>query len=99
MAHAAPETAADGYTPAEDVGIILLEAPDACEAVQGAAELVSVQHAELGHAHWQLPVASPRVVEDQAVPCRRMRAASPHRMMAAAHVMDVNGHVAGNAIA
>ena len=51
------------------MGIILLEAPHAREAVQRTAELIAVQHAKVRKPQRQLPVATPCVVEQEAVPC------------------------------
>ena len=55
--------------PAEDVGVVLLEAPHAREAGQGAAELVAVQHAKVRVPQRQLPVRALAVPEHHAVPC------------------------------
>ncbi len=59
--------------PAEDVRVVLLEAPDAREALERAAELVAVQHAKVGHADGKLAVAAQPVPKHQAVPCARMQ--------------------------
>lgn len=52
---------------AEDVGVVLLEPPDAGEAVQGARELVAVQDAKVGKADGQLAVGAVAVGEHEAV--------------------------------
>jgi hypothetical protein len=49
----------------------LLEATDAGEARQRAAELVAVEGAEVGVAHRQLAVGPEAVLEHQAVACRK----------------------------
>ena len=42
--------------PAEDVGIILLEAADSGEAVQSSAVLIAMQHAKVRPSNGELPV-------------------------------------------
>ena len=59
----------EGAGPAEDVGVVLLEAAHAREAGQCAAELVAVQHAKVRVAQRQLPVRPLAVLEHHAVPC------------------------------
>jgi hypothetical protein len=55
--------------PAEDMCVILLEAPHARQPLESATVLVAVQHAKVGHADGQLPVAAQPVPKHQAVPC------------------------------
>ena len=52
---------------AEDVGVVLGEAPDAHEAVDDAGLLVAVHGAELEEPQRQLPVAALARLEDQVV--------------------------------
>ena len=60
--------------PAEDVGIVLLEAPHPREAGQRAAELVAMQHAKVCVSQRQLPVRALAVPKHHAVPCTNTRA-------------------------
>mmetsp|Transcript_109308 Transcript_109308/g.341988 ORF Transcript_109308/g.341988 Transcript_109308/m.341988 type:complete len:309 (-) Transcript_109308:1086-2012(-) len=53
---------------AEDVGVVLLEAPHAREPRERAAELVAVEHAEGREPQGQLAVRADLAVEDDAVP-------------------------------
>mmetsp|Transcript_8779 Transcript_8779/g.18552 ORF Transcript_8779/g.18552 Transcript_8779/m.18552 type:complete len:735 (+) Transcript_8779:385-2589(+) len=57
----------DLVLPAEDVGVVLLEAPDAREAREGAGELVAVQDAEIGVADGEVAVGADRGAEHEAV--------------------------------
>jgi len=50
---------------AEDVGVVLLEAPDAGQPRQGAGQLVAVEHAEVRHAEGQLAPGPVPVVENE----------------------------------
>ena len=43
-------------SPAEDVGIVLLESAHSGEALQSPAEFIPVQHPEIRHPDRQLPV-------------------------------------------
>jgi hypothetical protein len=56
--------------PAEDVRVVLLEAPDAREAVQGPRELVAVQHAKVGEAEGELAVGAGAVFHKDTVQVR-----------------------------
>lgn len=53
---------------AEDVGVVLLEAADAGEAGEGAAELVAVEDAEVGVADGEDVVGAGLVGVHEAVP-------------------------------
>ena len=55
--------------PAEDVGIVLLEAAHACQALQGPTVLIAVQDAKVRKAQGELPVAACAVGKHEAVPC------------------------------
>src|SRR5690606_32281746 len=69
---------------AEDVRVVLAEAPHPGQAMDDAGALVPMQPPEIGHAPRQLPVASPPLRENQAV------ARAVHRLLReevdAAHV-------------
>ncbi len=58
-----------GCPPAEDVGIVLLEAAHSGEASQRPAELVAVQHAKVCIPQWQLPVRALAVPKHHTVAC------------------------------
>ena len=57
------------HVPAENMRIVLLEAAHTGQAVQSAAELVAMQHAEVRHSDGQLPVGACAVPKHHAVPC------------------------------
>lgn len=52
---------------AEDVGIVLLEAPDPRQPRQGPRGLVAMEHPEVGQPQGQLPPGSGPVGEHEAV--------------------------------
>ena len=64
----------EGPLPAEDVGVVLLEAAHAREAGQRAAELVAVQHAKVRVPQRQLPIRALAVPKHHAVPCTDIQA-------------------------
>lgn len=52
--------------PAEDVGVVLLEAADSGQAAQRSRQLVPVEHAEVGHPEGEFPPGARPVAEHQA---------------------------------
>ena len=56
-------------SPAEDVGIVLLEAAHARQPLQGPAVLIAMQDAKVRKAQRELPVAACTIGKHEAVPC------------------------------
>mmetsp|Transcript_6588 Transcript_6588/g.15853 ORF Transcript_6588/g.15853 Transcript_6588/m.15853 type:complete len:566 (+) Transcript_6588:515-2212(+) len=71
--------------PAEDVRVVLLKPPNPGEPVEGAAVLVAVEHAKVGHADGELAVGARAAVEDDAVP------GAVHRLEAKLLLLHVDG--------
>ena len=69
---------------AEDVCVVLLEAADAGEAVEGAGKLIPVEDAEIGEAHGEFAVGALAGAEHEAV--RR----AVHRLDEIFHTVDVH---------
>lgn len=60
---------ARAFTPAEDMGIVLLETAHPGETLQSAAVLISVQHTKVSQSQGKLSVRSRSACKHHAVPC------------------------------